>query len=375
MENKKYIYSLKNEDHQFSGVYFEIIKFNKKYYLFYSDAVKHLIKLLVSETLDFNLCKPKIVLSNAPGGVFTIIKEENVLYMLCGAHMSKKEKNEINIPDLVWPKEKRTIFDWNIERKDRMNGMYLLSSIDGVNWEQKPNLPVIHSYIKSPTCKLGEIGSDTHPNIVKWENEYIFFGRLNSSLDERLVYIRKSKNLIDWTLPEKINIINEKKGNFNSNYYSFVVFKKDNVLYAFAPYFQACGTIKRKTLNGERTVYLKSMDGLNWEIVNYYLQTPRRYQLKINSVLIENDKIKLFFRENCLSKNQHLFSCDFNPNKQNVLPIKNNTTLLLNNIVNVNINNIIVKAIIKNDNKDGTIWLVLETGREIKDFPKNQIIF
>lgn len=372
MENKKYIYSLKNEWHQYCGIYFEIIKFNNKYYLFYSTQ-KLVIKLLISDSLDFNYCEPKIVLSNVGGAIFTIIEKDNMLYMLCGVHVSNKEKNEKEIPDLVWPKEKKTVLDWTIERKDRKNGMYLLYSIDGIDWKPKYNLPVLHSYMESPTCRLGEIAFDTHPNVVKWKNEYIFFGRLNSSLDERRIYIRKSKDLLNWSIPEKINIINEKT-DFNNNYYSFVVFEKNDILYAFTPYFQACGTVNRKTINGEQTLYLKSMDGKNWEIIDSYLHTPERYQLKINSVLIENNKTILFFRENCLSKNQNLFSCDFEPDMKNKIIIKNDTNLLLNKIVNVNINNNIIKATIKNDNNDGTVWIVLETGEEIKDFQKKNIL-
>ena len=372
MENKTYIYSLENEWHQFCGLYFEIIKYNNKYYLFYNDQ-EELIKLVISNTLNFNSCEPKIVVSNAPGGVFTIIKKDDMLYMLCGAHISNKEKNEKQIPDLVWPEEKKTILDWTIERKDRKNGMYLLYSIDGIDWKSKHNLPVIHSYIKSSTCRFGEIGSDTHPNVVKWKDEYIFFGRLNSALDARHIYIRKSTDLLNWSIPEKINIVNENK-DFNNNYYSFVVFEKNDILYAFAPYFQACGTLNRKTINGEQTLYLKSMDGKNWEIIDSYLHTPSRYQLKINSVLIENNKTILFFRENCLSKNQNLFLCDFDPHIKNNIHITNNPNLLLNKIVNVNINNNIIKAIIKNDNEDGTMWIVLETGHEIKDFQKKHII-
>ena len=37
-----------------SGLYFEIIKYNNKYYLFYNDDIKHVIKLLISDSLDFN---------------------------------------------------------------------------------------------------------------------------------------------------------------------------------------------------------------------------------------------------------------------------------------------------------------------------------
>lgn len=373
MENKKYIYSLKNELHQYSGLYFEIIKYNNKYYLFYNDDIKHVIKLLISDSLDFNSCEPKIVLSNVPGGVFTIIKKDDMLYMLCGAHISNKEKNEKKIPNLVWSKKLKTILDWTVEREDRKNGMYLLYSTDGIDWKSKYNLPVLHSYIESPTCKLGEIAFDTHPNVIKWKEEYIFFGRLNSSLDERRIYIRKSKDLLNWSIPEKINIINEKT-DFNNNYYSFVVFEKNDTLYALAPYFQACGTVNRKTINGEQTLYLKSINGIDWEIIDSYLHTPERYQLKINSVLIENNKTILFYRENCLSKNQNLFSCDFDPHMKNKIIIKNDTNVLLKKIVNVNINDNIIKATIKNDNKDGTVWIVLESGEEIKDFQKKNIL-
>ena len=116
------------------------------------------------------------------------------------------------------------------------------------------------------------------------------------------------------------------------------------------------------------------MNGIDWEIIDSYLHTPERYQLKINSVLIENNKTILFYRENCLSKNQNLFSCDFDPHMKNKIIIKNDTNVLLKKIVNVNINDNIIKATIKNDNKDSTMWIVLETGEEIKDFQKKNIL-
>ena len=127
--NKNNIYSLKNEKAQrHIGEYFEIIHFKDKYFLYYSCLNQ--IKLIISDNINFNNIKSNIIIENAPGGSFCIIKENNKLFMLCGCHNSNKEKNEINIPDLVWPKEKRTILDWKINRKDRKNGMYLLSSID-----------------------------------------------------------------------------------------------------------------------------------------------------------------------------------------------------------------------------------------------------
>jgi len=309
MNNKKIIYGLKGGNHIHYGVYFEIINFNKKYYLFYCDVINSSLKLIISDKLNFNNIQSKIIIENVPGGCFSIIQDNGLLYILCGCHNSNKEKNEINIPDLVWPKEKRTILDWRINRKDRRNGMYLLKSNNGIDWEEINNIPVLHSYISSNSCKLGECCFDTHPCLIKWKKEYIFFGRLNSSLDERRVYIRKSKDLINWSLPEKINIINENNNNLKKNYYNFVVFEKDGYLYAFTPYFEACGTEARKCGNG-KTLLLKSKNALNWEIIDSYFPHSGKYKDRVNSVLIENDNIKVFFRENCLNMNQNLISYD-----------------------------------------------------------------
>ena len=270
------IYSLRNEKPQrHIGEYFEVIHFKNKYFLYYSCLNQ--IKLIVSDTLNFNNIKPVIAIKDSPGGTFCIIKEYNELKMLCGCHNSNKEENEIDIPDFVWPNSGKTITDWTTERKDRKNGMYLLTSDNGIDWKQIHNLPVLHRYEKSKTCKLGEIAFDTHPNVVKWKDEYIFFGRLNSSLDERRTYIRKSKDLINWSTPEKIKIINENTNNLKKNYYNFVVFEKEDILYAFAPYFEACGTKARKCKNG-CTVLLSSTDAINWHIKSSFLPHLGKYK-------------------------------------------------------------------------------------------------
>ena len=137
------IFSLKKEKAQrHIGEYFEIIRFKNKYFLYYCCLNK--LKLVISNSLNFNDINPMIVIKDSPGGCFTILKEKNQLYMLCGVHNSNKENNEISIPDLVWPKEKRTISDWRIKRNDRKNGMYLLKSLDGIKWEEISELPVLH---------------------------------------------------------------------------------------------------------------------------------------------------------------------------------------------------------------------------------------
>lgn len=315
--NKKILFNLKHDNepggNQHEGSYFEIKNFLNKYYLYYASHGK--IKLIISSDLSFHNKPILNVIENAPSYVFTIIKDNGLLYMLCGSHISNKEENEINIPDLVWPKKKRTLLDWRINRKDRRNGMYLLKSNNGIDWEEKNNIPVLHSYISSDSCKLGECCFDTHPCLIKWKNEYIFFGRLNSSLDERRIYTRKSKDLINWSLPEKITISNENKNNLKKNYYNFVVFEKDGYLYAFTPYFEACGTEARNCCNG-KTLLLKSKDALNWEIIDSYFPHLGKYKDRVNSVLIENDNIKVFFRENCLNINQNLTTYNYNLQKR-----------------------------------------------------------
>ena len=211
-----------------------IIQQTYKYFLYYNvtNASTNKIAVIISDTLTFNT-KPLVVINNSPGGVFTIIKDNNTLYMMCGCHVSIHDPNEISIPDLVWPKKKRTLLNWKENRTDRKNGMYLLQSHDGIQWNQIINKPVLHCYIQSPTCVLGEIGFDTHPCLIKYNNEYYFYGRLNTSLDERRIYVRKSIDLVHWSEPIKIKIHNEDQGNFKNNFYQIVIYESNKILYAF----------------------------------------------------------------------------------------------------------------------------------------------
>ena len=52
---------------------------------------------------------------------------------------------------------------------------------------------------------MGEIDFDTNPSIIKFKDEYIYYGRLNTSRQERRIYLRKSKDLLSWDDPVKIN--------------------------------------------------------------------------------------------------------------------------------------------------------------------------
>lgn len=309
ISNKSNIFSLKNEKAQSHiGEYFSVILFNNKYYLYYSCENK--IKLVISNTFNFtNNPQSQIIIQDAPGGCFCIIRDNDCLYMLCGCHLNDDDNNKnLKILNLVWPKKGRFVCkNINEKRIDRKNGMYLLKSFDGIKWEEISKKPVLHCLISSSNIKLGEIAFDTSPYLIKFNNIYYYYGRLNSNLDERCVYLRKSRDLINWGKPIRINIINEPKNNLKKNYYNFVVFEYQNKLYALTPYFEACGTINRKCSNG-CTLLLNSTDGINWIIINKLKPHKDKYKDRVNDVIQKDNKINIFFRENILMKNQNFIT-------------------------------------------------------------------
>mgnify|MGYP003641834033 CR=1 FL=1 len=343
VHNKQIVYSLRDEPAQrHIGEYFQIVAFKDQYYLYYNCL--NTIKLVISDTLSFlgesifkaacnsnneNILKgktrPRIVIQEAPGGNFCIIENDKRLYMLCGSHTSNEEQDEIDIPDLVWPKEKRTVLNPETKRRDRRNGMYLLSSDDGINWKEEHDKPVLHSLISSESCQFGEVAFDTSPYLIKHNDEFYYYGRLNSSLDERRIYLRKSKDLIEWTLPERLNIINENNNDMSKNYYNPVVFKYNKQLYMLTPYFEAIGTGKstriyfdisslRAYVEEAKTLLLKSQDGLSWEIIDSCLPHEEKYKRRVNDICIQDDKVLIFYRENIPQDNQYLTSYEIDIN-------------------------------------------------------------
>ena len=93
--NKKILFNLKHDNepggNQHEGSYFEIKNFLNKYYLYYASHGK--IKLIISSDLSFHN-KPHIkCYRKCPLHMFfTIIKDNGLLYMLCGSHISNKEE-------------------------------------------------------------------------------------------------------------------------------------------------------------------------------------------------------------------------------------------------------------------------------------------
>ena len=301
LRNKKKIFHCKNKDNY--GHYFSLLEVKGKKYFFYTGDNN--LKLSISE--DFSFSEGKTIIS-CNACTFSIFYD-NKFYLIIGHHMDVKDDKNILYPDLVWPKNKKyKAGNINIFRKDRKNGLYLMSSEDGFNWNYVIEKPIFHCFLKSNTCPLGSCNYDTHPCIIKHGDVYYYYSRLNTKLDERLVFLMKSKDLINWEGPQRVNIENQECSQ-NPNYYLLCVFIKDDIFYAFTPYFEACGTVSRKSKNG-KTLLIKSIDGLNWFIIGKCLEHKGRYQHRISDVFLKDNIIKIFVRENKDSLNQYIVSHD-----------------------------------------------------------------
>ncbi len=305
LSNRQVIYSLKNESAQrHTGEYFQILQVDSKYHLYYCSENR--LKVAISDSLSFLNSQPSVILEHCPGGCFCIIQEDNGLFMLCGAHKSNKEDNEIEIPDLVWPPSK-LVTDHTTKRNDRKNGMYLLMSQDGICWKPCHETPVLHASVSSESCSLGEVGFDTSPCLIKKDDQFYYYGRLNSSLDERRIYLRKSKDLMNWSAPERISVTNENQNNLKKNYYNPVVFSYNSYILMLTPYFESCGTENRHSTEG-KTLLLRSDDALCWEIIDSCLPHQGKYKHRVNDTHIQDDSLLVFYRENIPESRQNLVS-------------------------------------------------------------------
>jgi len=307
--NKSQIYSLKNERPQrHIGEYFQVLKHGANFFLYYcSEGV---IKVCRSTSTDFNQCTPTIAVGNAPGGCFAVFVKEDNFYMLCGSHVSYPNgTGDIEIPNHVWRKETRKLISPGAPRSDRKNGLYILSSTNGIDWKNHFQNTVMNSTDFSDTCPIGTVAYDTSPCVVEKAGEFFFFGRLNSALDKREIYFTKSKNMIDWTSPQKLIIENEHTGNHNNNYYNPVIFEQSGKYYMLTPYFEACGTEKRNCRAG-KTVMMISENLEQWKIISSFHHHDGKYGDRINSSMVIDNTIKVFYRENVTLNNQNLVCYD-----------------------------------------------------------------
>lgn len=190
-----------------------------------------------------------------------------------------------------------------------INGVYIYKSNDGLLWNKIVNSPVMHRVFSSDTIKMGEIDFDTNPSIIKFKDEYIYYGRLNTSRQERRIYLRKSKDLLSWDDPVKINITNETPHNniLKNNYYHIIPFIYKNKLYALVPFFKAILLETHNEYKDSRTLIMESSDGINWFIKGNILRFPTKYKSRVNDVKVINNKILIYTRDNITLPNPIYF--------------------------------------------------------------------
>lgn len=288
LDNEKIHYNCKSYS---EGHYFDILNVDGKIYFFYTSS--GYIKLSVnSKNQKFEDGKNII---KCIENFFKVFYDDGFFYLFIGNHMYNKNKINREIPDLVFKKTTEVICDVETYSSEHDNGIYIMKSKNGFDWEYLIKKPVIHKFIQSKSCSLGSCCYDTHPGIIKFNGIYHFYGRLNTNLDERLVFLIKSKDLINWSKPIKVNIQNN-ECKLRPNYYHLCIFQKGNTLFSFIPYFEACGTPLRRSING-KTILYNSIDGINWYTVGKCLEHKGRYQHRVCSVLF-NNCIEIYYRKN-----------------------------------------------------------------------------
>ncbi len=152
VKNKKICFSLTSPSDSVKhhvGEYFQVIENQPDHFFLYYKGVdngKEVIKLAVSGP-DFVFSDPRVIVSDSPGGSFCIVKNKDWFCMLCGSNISTGEDRDVDIPDLVWNETKKRSYP-DHHRDDRKNGLYLLRSKDGIDWEEISPLPVMHSFLE-----------------------------------------------------------------------------------------------------------------------------------------------------------------------------------------------------------------------------------
>lgn len=311
------LFNLQNDNNNHhTGEYYKVVFFKGKFLIYYN--YENHIKVTTPGSNIGIIC-----LKNVMNSGFCIIKKNGMLYMLCGGNI-KPHEFKIDFPKIETRNnvldKKAYIYDPTIEDKKMFcrNGVYLLSSQDGLKWRVLYKKPTIISNIINKNIKLGDICFDTLPGIIKFNGKYYYYGRLNPSRQERLIYLRKSNDLVKWEEPIKIkitdpkNIITKMKTPTKKNYYHLVPFLYKNKLYGCTPYFECSSDIKNNYYYNGCTLILQSSDGINWLIRDKIMEHSDKYKDRITDVLVKQNKIYLFFRENVSKPKQNFLIYNFN---------------------------------------------------------------
>lgn len=306
--NKKIFLTLQDYFYM-NGEYFKIILYKNNKFFFYNYS-NHINCINLKNLRTYTILKD--VFSNG----FEIIEKDNELYLFLGTQSNKvldkvyrekkitKPKNKTRIKNYISGRNEE-IFSHLIKSKYPINGIYIYKSNDGIKWEKITKNPIMHRFFDCNNIKLGEIDFDTKPSIIKFNDEYIYYGRLNSNRQERKIYLRKSKNLFNWEDPKPINIINETETNedIKNNYYHLVPFIYKRKLYGLTPYFKSILKKNHNEYKDGCTLIMQSNNGIDWRIIAKMLRFEGKYRDRVNDVKIINNNILVYNRDNINQSN------------------------------------------------------------------------
>lgn len=318
---KKYFFSLQNEErNSYIGEYFKIVRYKNKDFIYYNSECN--LKVYDSQTNQV-----RIVLRNVVNSGFNMIEKDGLLYLLIGYHNCKKDilrlvnnKNMENYLDELKKNDKpimnyvynsaENVIDYDLDLKIPINGIYLYKSDDGYIWNKVVLKPIMHRFISSNEIRLGEVNFDTMPGLIKYQDKYLFYGRLNTSRQRREIYLTTSQDLINWSPLNKIKILNPMSNWKMFSYYHLVPFIYKNELYGICHYFETIDDpVKYKYKNCCHLI-LKAQNLQNWIIQKKFmvqLKMDCPYIDRITNVLVFNNKISLYFRENLKLPHQKFY--------------------------------------------------------------------
>jgi len=185
-------------------------------------------------------------------------------------------------------------------------GLYLLSSDNGIDWKFVIDDPIItvnsDGFCSSLSWKSTDF--DDKPQLIKYKDNWMLYVRANIDKDRRHIQFTKSKDLLNWSKFQMLNI------QFDieiDNYYHPILFEHKRKLIGFFHYYsneKSCIKIK------------KSEDGLNWiDIIEIFQELPfeigedkKKMRSHVCGVYKKDDLIYIYINHNYNSNDIYLYS-------------------------------------------------------------------
>ncbi len=285
-----------------TGQYSHIIKHNNNYKLYYrinrqpnffsADSVHFLSVIAYAEYINNKFIKSNLNIHNninngildnqgASHNFYVFIDKNNKLKAIggicVGPHKYSKNKTKLKLykynNNICFNRWYKNIYDPYVNMKEKLNGLYLFESDNGIKWELVEQKPIFHSLIKSLYINNEVIDFDTQPQIIYHNNKYILYTRANIKNGVRNIIYSLSTDLLNWTEPKYINY--DFKFDLNhDNLYYIGIYKYPNSQYliAFPSYFYST-QLRKNEVNKSCIYILLSIDGINWfkirEIFNH----------------------------------------------------------------------------------------------------------